>query len=893
MKGALYLIDGNSLCYRSYYAIRHLSNSKGEATNAIYGVVATVRKIVEEEHPDFIAVCFDRKEPTFRHAKFEDYKVHRKPMPDDLIEQMPKIKEVLEAYRFPIFEKAGYEADDILGTLAVRGATEGLEVFIVTGDKDALQLVTSKVKIYNIQKEGLIYDAKKVAERYSGLKPENMIDLMALMGDASDNIPGVPKVGEKTALELVKEFGSLDHLYNNLSAIKKEAIRKSLEENKKLAYLSRELATIDTQVPIDVKISDLQLKPPDGQKLMELFKRFEFRTLMRDIMPTAQAGTEERRYCRQDTLSELKAFVKKLATVKAFAVDTETTSSDPIKASLIGISIAYVEQEACYIPCASSEHAGGGLERGKVLRLLKPILENPNIKKFGQNIKYDYIVFCRHGIQLEGLEFDTMIASYLLHPERARHNLDEISMEHLGVRKIATRELLGTGKKAITMDAVPLERVSEYACEDADCVYRLVNRLRPGLEKDGLVKLFSEVEMPLVEVLARMEMNGVALDSEFLAKLSRRLEKDLLALTGKIYKLSGQEFNINSTKQLAEILFERLKLPVVKKTKTGYSTDVSVLEHLSETHEVPKLLLEYREKTKLKSTYVDALPELVDQEGLIHTSFNQTVTATGRLSSSEPNLQNIPIRSELGREIRKAFIPRAKSRKIISADYSQIELRLLAHFSEDPNLTQAFQEGLDVHKYTAALLYGVKEENVTRPMRYAAKTVNFSIIYGKTPFGLSKDLGISIGEADLFIQNYFKRYARVKDYLESQKEHARKHGYVKTLLGRRAYFPEINSANATMRQFAERAAINAPLQGSAADLIKQAMIDIDRDLIEQNYQTLMILQVHDELVFDAPGDEVEAISKLIRKRMEQGIRLHVPLEVGLKIGHSWYEEPES
>jgi len=893
MKGKLFLIDGNSFCYRAYYAIQNLSTSKGEPTNAIYGVISMLRKIVEEDKPDYLAVCFDRKEPTFRHEKFEDYKAHRKPMPDDLIEQMPHIKEILEAYKIPIFEKAGFEADDILGTIAEKAAKEKYEVYILTGDKDALQLVNANIKVYNVHKEGLIYDIKKVKERYEGLAPDQIVDLMALMGDASDNIPGVPKVGEKTALELMKEFGSLENLYKQSGKIKKEGVRKSVEDNKKLAFLSRELATIDTNVPIDFKVSDMRLKEPDEEKLKALFRRFEFRSLLKDVTSTAEAGTEKRKYHLVDTGKALNELVEELKSVKKLSVDTETTSSDPEKASLIGLSFSFKEKEAYYVPCASPEHEGKGLEREKVLEALRPILENSKIKKLGQNIKYDLIVLKHHGIELEGIEFDTMIASYLINPAKAQHNLDEISMEYLNVKKIATKELLGAGRKAITMDKVLVEQVSEYACEDADCVFRLEKKLRPILEEHGLIKLFNEMEMPLVQVLARMEMNGIKLNADFLKDLSLRLEKDLGRLTRKIYQIAGEEFNINSTKQLAEILFEKLKLPTVKKTKTGFSTDVSVLEKLAEDHEVPKLLLEYREKSKLKSTYVDALPEMVDPEGLIHSSFNQTVTATGRLSSSDPNLQNIPIKSELGREIRKAFVPRSKKRKIVSADYSQIELRLLAHFSEDPNLSKAFQEGMDVHKYTASLLYGVKEKEVTREMRYAAKTVNFSIIYGKTPFGLSKDLGISIGEADLFIQNYFKRYSRVKDYLESQKEHARKKGYVTTLIDRRAYFPDIKSSNVMMRQFAERAAINAPLQGSAADLIKIAMIEIDRELFEGKFKTLMILQVHDELVFDAPDDEVEKVSKLIRDRMEHAVKLRVPLEVGLKIGQSWYEGEES
>ncbi len=890
MKQKIYLIDGNSFCYRAFYAIQGLITSKGQPTNAIYGVLTMIRKLIEEDKPDLIGVCFDVKGPTFRHEQYKEYKAQRKPMPEDLRSQMPLIKEMIAAYNIPMFEMEGFEADDLLGTLAVKASKEKYKVYVVSGDKDFLQLVTPSIFIYNPHKAGLIYDSKKVEERYQGLGPEKVLDLMALMGDAADNIPGVPKVGEKTAISLLNNFGSLDKIYEHVDDVKGEAVKKSLKENKKLAYMSRDLATIDTSAPIKVKFEDLKVKEPNQNKLVELYKKFEFRTLLKSVESTADAKSEDRDYILVDTEKKLKDLVSELEKAKKVSVDTETTSTEPTQASLVGFSFSFKDLQAYYVPCSHPEHKGEGLPREQVIEALRPILENEKIKKVGQNIKYDWIVILKHGVEMKGLSFDTMIASYLINPAKPNHNLDEISMNYLGVRKIPTKGLLGSGKSSVTMDEVPLKQVYEYACEDADCVFRIEKKIKKILKENEGEDLLNDLELPLSVVLGRMEINGIKLDIDFLKKLSKKLDKELEQLTKQIYKHSGEEFNINSTKQLAEILFTKLELPVVKKTKTGFSTDVSVLEKLAAEHEVPKLILDYRGRAKLKSTYVDALPELVDKDDLVHTSFNQTIAATGRLSSSNPNLQNIPIKSDLGRQIRRAFIPRDKNRSLVSADYSQVELRLLAHFSEDPNLCKAFQEGVDVHKYTAALLFDVKEEDVTKEMRYSAKTVNFSIIYGKTAFGLSKDLNMSIPEADEFIKNYFKRYDHVKEYLESQKEKAQKNGFVTTILGRRAYFPEINSSNGMRRQFAERAAINAPLQGSAADLIKLAMLELDKKLLEKKYETKMILQVHDELVFDVPETELDEITKLVTEEMERALKLKVPLIVDLSVGKSWYEE---
>ena len=889
MPGKLLLIDGQSFCYRAFYAIRELANSSGEPTNAIYGFITMMKKLLEKTKPEYVAVCFDRKEPTFRHTRYEDYKAHRKPMPDLLIQQIPHIKEVVKAYRITAFELAGYEADDLIGTLAKKGEKAGLDVIIATNDKDALQLVNNRIHIFNPSKEEML-DTDKVKERFGGLGPGQVVEVMALMGDSSDNIPGVPGIGEKTAVDLIREFGSVQDLFSHLSDVKSKSRQQSLKENKQVAMLSRDLATIDCQAPVEFDLDELKLKEADQAKLEELFKRFEFRSLMKELTPSADSGEEKRRYHTVGDDEEFQTLLKKLSKADAFALDTETTSEDPMRAHLVGISISLKPFEAYYIPLSSSKHKGVGLKTDRVLKELKPILEDAKVEKFGQNIKYEIIVFARHGVTLRGIAFDTMIASYLINPSKFNHNLDDISFDYLGVRKIPITDLIGTGKNRITMDQAPLSAVSQYACEDADCVWRLVEPLKKLLHVHKLEKVFYEIEMPLVDVLATMEQDGVALDLDFLKELSKQAEHDLAALTKKIYKEAGEEFNINSTKQLADILFVKLKLPHFKQTKTGYSTDTSVLEKLALSYELPKMLLEYREKSKLKSTYLDAFPELIHPEtGFIHTSFNQTVTSTGRLSSSDPNLQNIPIRTETGRQIRRAFVPRAKSRKIVSADYSQVELRILAHFSGDPNLTKAFKNNRDIHAFTAALLRGIDEKDVTREMRNAAKTINFGIVYGMSAFGLAQELKISVTEAQTFIEQYFARYPKVKAYLDSQKAEAHQKGFLTTFVGRRSYFPEINSSNPNIRQFAERAAINAPIQGSAADLIKLAMIDIQKNLEKKKMESRMVIQVHDELVFDVPKKELDELQDFVKTAMEGAAEFDVPLKVDVTVGDNWFK----
>lgn len=886
-KKRLFLIDGNSFCYRAFYAIRSLSNSKGQPTNAIYGFNSMLNRIIKDEKPDMLAVAFDLKGPTFRHKKFEEYKMHRKPMPDDLVSQMAYIKRLVQAHNIPIYEMQGYEADDVLATLAKKAQVKDIETFIVTGDKDALQLVDSHIKVYSAHKEGLIYDAHKVKEAY-GVEPDRITDIMALMGDASDNIPGVKGIGEKSAIDLISEFGSLEELYKNIDKVKGDAKKRMLKENEKNAFLSKELAVVDTNVPIDIDFKELELKEPDQTRLLELYKELEFKSLLKDLTPSEELKSK---YILVDDPKTFSALVAGLKKSKEFVFDTETTSEDPVLAKLAGLSFSWEEGVAYYVGVCENGSEEKKLDIESALGSLKDIFEDKEIKKIGQNVKYDYIVLANYGIRVKGIIFDTMVASYLLNPSKLNHNLDDISFEYLSHKMTTSiHELIGKGKSAITMDRVDVEKISDYSCEDSDVTFRLKKILEKEISKKDLDKLFYDVEMPLIEVLAAMEMAGVSIDKDYLAGLSKEMEKKIEILTKKIYKLAGEEFNINSPKQLSAVLFEKMKLPVIRRTKTGISTDEEVLTKLALSHPLPEKLLEYRELSKLKSTYVDSLPSLINPAtGRVHTSFNQTVTATGRLSSSGPNLQNIPIKTEAGQRIRKAFIPSDKNNLLLSADYSQIELRILAHLSEDKNLIRAFKEGFDIHAYTASLVFGVKEKEVTAQMRGMAKTVNFGILYGMSPYGLSQNLKIEVDKAKEFIDAYFDRYPEVRSYLEGLIEDAIEKGYVTTLLGRRRYIPEINSSDMRMRQFAERAAVNTPIQGSAADIIKAAMIAIQEKLLEKEFVSKMILQVHDELVFDVPRDELKEIYKIVKDGMESVINLKVPVEAHIEAGKNWLD----
>lgn len=880
----MFLIDGNSFCYRAFYAIRNLSTSKGQPTNAVYGFISMINKIIKEEKPESLAIAFDLKGPTFRHEKFEDYKIHRKPMPDELIEQMPIIKEVVKGYNIPLFEMQGYEADDVLATLAKKAEKKEYEVYIATGDKDMLQLVNSCIKVYNVHKDGLIYDKEKVKERY-GVGPDKIVDLIALMGDSSDNIPGVAGIGEVTARQLIEKFGSLDKVLSGIDKIESESLRRKLKESMDQARLSKELATVDTDVPLDIDFDELKLKEPDRGRLYELFTELEFKSLMKNFEPVGQQIGGK--YTLVSDEDELAKIIKELGKCREFALDFETTGTDPLICEPVGVSFCWREAQAYYVPIKDE---AGGFEAGYLLSKLKPVIEDAKKIKIGQNIKFEKALLAVNGVELNGTLFDTMVASYLLNPSKLNHNLEDILQEYLQLRKTPISDLLGKGKGKITMKEVDTETIKNYCCQDSDAAFRLKQVLEPQLGEKDLSELFYEVEMPLVDCLTDMELAGVAIDLDFLSAMSKDLDKQLRVLTSEIHEIAGSEFNINSPKQLGEVLFGKLGLPVVKKTKTGPSTDVEVLEVLSAVHALPASLLKYRELSKLKSTYVDALPELINPKtGRVHTSFNQTVTATGRLSSSDPNLQNIPVKTEAGRQIRKAFIAGRKDCVIMSADYSQIELRVLAHFSGDKELVEAFKEDRDIHAHTASLVFGVDEADVTPEMRSIAKTVNFGIVYGMSPYGLARDLKIEPSKAKEFIDSYFERYGRIKVYFEEMIEEAREKGYVTTILNRRRYIPEINSHNNSLKQFAERTAVNTPIQGSAADLIKVAMINIHRTIKEEGLESRMILQVHDELVFEVRKDEVEQMRKIVKAKMEQAAKLKVPIKVQIKVGKNWLE----
>ncbi|UCE52412.1 MAG: DNA polymerase I [Desulfobacterales bacterium] len=884
----VYLIDGTAYIHRAYHAIRGLANSKGLPTNAIFGFTRILIKLMQDRDPHYAAMFFDAKGPTFRHDIYQEYKANRPAMPEDMAVQIPYIKDVTTAYHLPIIEMAGFEADDLIGTYARIGEQSGFAVVMVTGDKDFLQLVTENNIIWDPMKEKTI-DIRTIREEY-GVEPHQMIDVMGLSGDTTDNIPGVPGIGQKTALGLIKAHGDMEHLYQKLESITKKKQRENLVDFKDQAFLSKTLVTINTAVPVAIDLKQFEITPPDTQALSNLFKTLEFRQLQQSV--SAKTDLSDKDYQAILNAKKLSELVTRLNSAKIFALDTETTSTNPMVAKLVGLSFSITPHEAFYIPCGHN-YLGvpQQLKLAVVLQQLKAVLENADIQKVGQNIKYDWMVLARHGIDLAGVTFDTMLASYLLNPSKRAHNLDQIALDFLDHKTITYEEVAGKGKKATSFAEVSLEKAVPYACEDADITLMAKDVLAHGLEEIGLTKLLEDVEMPLVPVLMRMEMRGTGIDINRLNELSKSFEHQLEALEGSIYGLADEEFNINSSQQLGRILFEKLKLPVQKKTKkkTGYSTDVDVLNVLAEHHELPVLVLKHRTLSKLKSTYADALIDLVNPDtGRIHTSYNQTVTATGRLSSSDPNLQNIPIRTDEGREIRRAFIPQ-KGWHLLSADYSQVELRILAHYSDDQILIKSFLDDEDIHTRTAGEVFQVSPEMINPELRRQAKAINFGIIYGMSAFGLSKQLEISQKMAKTYIDNYFSRYKGVKQFLDQTIAEARRTKQSSTLLGRIRLLPDIDSANNIVRQAAERVAVNTPIQGSAADLIKLAMINVDRAFREKNLQSAMLLTVHDELVFEVPPDELDTVSNLVKEIMEGVWKLNVPLKVNVTYGANWAE----
>ena len=898
------LIDGNALVHRAFHALPSLTVRKtGEVVGAVYGFAQILLKAINELKPTHYAIAFDTKAPTFRHQMFEEYKAHRPETPRELVEQFGRVKELVEALRMPIYEIDGYEADDVLGTLSHQASEEGIDTVIVTGDADAMQLVSPRVKVlYPRPRGGFsntdLYDEAAVDQKY-GIKPEHITDLKALQGDPSDNIPGVPGVGEKTAVKLIQQFGSVEQIYAHIDEVTPARLQNLLRENEAVARQSKELATIVTQTPVTLNLDDCQTSHYDRQKVTELFRELEFFSLLAKL-PEADEATSEaparvkteppprRDYHIINTSAALDELLNRLSATKSFAFDTETTGLNAMTAQLVGISLSSAPGEAYYIPVG---HASLGqveqLPLEQVINRLKPLFEDAALAKVAHNGKYDMTVLAEHGITVNNLAFDSMVAAHLLNEQSL--GLKALAFTRLGVEMTPITELIGSGARQLSMSQVDIDKAADYACADADMTRQLSELLDAELHQQGLWKLFAEVEMPLVPVLLHMERSGIALDTDSLREMSHSLGEQLLKLEAEIYNYAGHQFNVNSPQQLGSVLFEELKLPSSRKRGGSHSTAASVLEWLRDAHPIIGFILDYRQLSKLKSTYIDALPSLINPKTRrVHTSFNQTRTTTGRLSSSDPNLQNIPIRSELGKQIRRAFVAPPGSH-LLGADYSQIDLRALAHLSQDKNLMAAFQRDEDIHAATAAQLFGVDTSQVTSDMRRVAKTVNFGVIYGMSEYGLEQATELSRDEAAQFIAAYFEKYPGVKQYLESTKAQAREKGYVQTLLNRRRSITEINSSNRQVREAAERMAINMPVQGTSADIIKVAMINLYREINQRQLKSRMLLQVHDELVFEVPQEEVAEMSQLVPDLMSNALKLSVPLRVDTKTGQNWGE----
>jgi len=885
MAPKFFVVDGHAHCYKAYYALRNLTSPEGQPVNMVYGFTAMLRKILRDYRPDLLAAAFDMAAPTFRHEIYSEYKANRKPPPDDFSRQMPLVYEVLEAFDIPVFQKEGYEADDILGTLARLAAEAGLETYLLTSDKDAQQLLGPRVFMLDPSKDKVL-SAEKLLEQ-KGIRPDQVVDMMALSGDSSDNIPGIPKVGPQTALRLIREYGDLEGVLQAAPDMKKSKLRDNLIERAADARLSHRLATIKTDLDVELDLEACRVSEDDESALRPLYERLGFRQFLSDM---DSAPTQEKKsYHLVDSPTALKKFVRTLAKQKRFSVDLETTSARPRDAEMVGLAFSWKEAEGYYLPVRGPEGAQV-LDLEKTLESLREALERPDVGKVGQNLKYDALVFRTHGIHLQGIDFDTMIAAYVLEPERRHFGLNDLALSLLDYRCIPISDLIGKGRKQITMDQVPVERVCEYACEDADIAWRLTTALEKRIRDAGFEALYREIELPLVDVLVDMEMTGVKVDAEQLRAMSKWLGEQIEKLEKRIQAEAGSVFNVASTKQLAQVLFEDLGLPKLRRTKTGYSTDAEVLAQLADVHTVPGLVLEYRQLVKLKNTYVDALPEMIlTATGKIHTSFSQVATATGRLSSSDPNLQNIPIRTELGNPIRRAFVPSEAGWLLMSADYSQIELRILAHLSGDEALVDAFRADADIHTFVASQVYGVPMETVTPEQRRAAKAVNFGIVYGLTPYGLSRDIGVPVKEAEGFINAYFERHAGVKAFIDKTLEDARERLYVETLRGRRRPVPDIHSSDPNRRSFAERIAVNTIVQGSAADMIKLAMIDLKSRMDKRQFKGRMILQIHDELLLELPPEEEVTLRSVLVNAMEGAMSLSVPVKVNVAVGENWLE----
>ena len=894
------LVDGSSYLYRAFHALPPLTNSRGQATGAVKGVISMIRRLHKDYPGSPVAVVFDAKGKTFRDEMFPEYKAQRPPMPDELREQIEPIHGIVRAMGLPLLCVEGVEADDVIGTLARQAAAQGRPVVISTGDKDMAQLVDAHITLVNTM-TGTVLDVAGVEEKF-GIPPALVIDLLALMGDKSDNIPGVPGVGEKTALGLLQGLGGLDDIYAGLDKVAQLSFRGAktmadkLAAEKDKAYMSYALATIKTDVPLDLTPQQLHNAEPDREQLVDWYTRMEFRSWLEELLEGEEAqepvAAMEVDYEIVTTRESLDTWLERLRSAEVFAFDTETTGLDYMEARIVGVSFAVEAGRAAYVPLAHDYlGAPAQLDRDEVLALLKPLLEDEQQAKLGQNLKYDASVLANHGISLRGIRFDTMLESYVLDSTATRHDMDSLALKYLGHKTIHFEDIAGKGAKQLTFNQIKLEEAGPYAAEDADITLRLHEVLWPRLaELAGPREVFAEIEMPLVPILSRIERQGALISRELLVAQSEELGKRLLALEGRAHELAGQEFNLGSPKQLGEILFQKLELPVIKKTPKGApSTAEEVLAELALDYSLPKLLLEHRSLSKLKSTYTDKLPEMINSRtGRVHTSYHQAVAATGRLSSSDPNLQNIPIRTEEGRRIRQAFVA-PEGYRLVAADYSQIELRIMAHLSADPGLLKAFKEGLDVHRATAAEVFEVDLDEVSGDQRRKAKAINFGLIYGMSAFGLGRQLHLGRNEAQQYIDRYFERYPGVQQYMDRTRALAREQGYVETLFGRRLHLPEINARNKMRAQAAERTAINAPMQGTAADIIKRAMLAVDSWLQSERPDARMIMQVHDELVFEVASGEVETVSSRICELMSGAAELAVPLLVEAGAGSNWDE----
>lgn len=921
MSKTLYIIDGHAHIYAAYYApMRPLTAPSGEPTKAVFVFTTALLGLIERHKPDMLVVAMDSKTPSFRTKIYKEYKAHRPPMPEDLPGQINRIEQILEAMNIPMLRVEGWEADDLIGTLAKQAAGRGIDAYICSKDKDMLQLLGEHIVAYDV-KTDTVTDAKTLRDEI-GLTPQQIIDMMALQGDAADNIPGVPDVGPKTALEWIRQYGSLDNLYAHADEIKGKR-GENLRDYKQQAYLSRDLVIINCTAPVELDEKAFLLRPPDKEKLAAIYKELGFTRLLSSLgiqsqdsraaqgesksvsgvqgelfaqpdKQTPYAAGAKGHYELIDSVPKLEQFVKEFQKQQRFAFDTETTHIDPMRAELVGLSFSWQSGSAYYLP-VRAPMGQSRLDIAIVRQQIGPILADKKRYKIAQNLKYDYLVLENAGLPValeQGFVFDTMVASYCLYADRDSHSMDAMAKDYLGIEPIPISAVIGKGRNQLTFDMVDTAAACEYSAEDADVTYRLYEYLSQRLEAVPALKgLFETLEMPLVEVLARMEANGVSLDTAVLRKMSEEMTQTAEKLTNQIYALAGLPFNIDSTKQLAEILFDRLGLPSLRAGKTQRSTDADVLEELKDAHPIVPLILEYRQIVKLKNTYTDKLVQLINpRTNRVHASFNQTITATGRLSSSEPNLQNIPVRTELGRKIRSAFIPGEKSGCILSADYSQIELRLLAHFSRDKQLLKAFAENQDIHRFVASQVYGVPLDEVTSEMRSKAKAVNFGIIYGQGPFGLSKSIGISQAEAKQFIEDYYKRYPAIREFMNNAINRTKTLGYAETILHRRRPISGLSSRNFNVRSQAERLTVNTITQGSAADLIKAAMINIHRQIERDKLPVKMILQIHDELVFELPREGAEQHAAWISKEMTEAIKLEVPLKVDVSIGPSWLTE---